>query len=412
MADLLSLLCVAATEDEPNTDSEDAQLKKRRKNSPYQPQFYMPTALLPIHHQTLLQSTPYLQKNSSYSPAGSRITSNQIQPCTSVSRSSSNSCPTDISTSHTEKSSASQYADEHMADISSCEGESNTFSLSTKKRRRVGKYQSRRAKPLTVDTLHQIFETLHIEKDPTNGTYRLSLPILKTSDCSSKYFAVTEWQCFRKRIMNHGFEIMDEQQAVWIRVRPNLKTPDGSLVFDHAELRSKYSTPCKIRDAKERGDIVEISSRESGEFAEGEFSDGSTEGSESPNTFNCSGKNSPEGSSAHSDISLSNEALMSSNCLSQLLSSDKSNPIEYSLESSLRACLNDAVKGLMLSGQYLVSTGSFDIQLTIRDSCCNINDMNQMISCRTVGRTPLQTRVSSMNEIESEFKSPSKSFVI
>lgn len=128
-----------------------------------------------------------------------------------------------------------------------------------KKRKRVTKHQSRRAKPLTVEILFQIFEKLNIAKDVHSGTYKLVLPTLKSADCSAMYFAVTEWQCFRKRIMNHGFEIVDEQQSAWIRVRANLATPDGmTLVFEDGELRRRYSTPCKIKSARERGEIIEL----------------------------------------------------------------------------------------------------------------------------------------------------------
>lgn len=134
-----------------------------------------------------------------------------------------------------------------------------------KKRKRVTKHQSRRAKPLTVDILWQIFEKLGIHKDPATGTYKLVLPNLKSADCSAMYFAVTEWQCFRKRIMNHGFEIIDEQPSLWIRVRPNLATPDGILVFEDAELRRRYGTPCKIKNARERNEIFELPAAETEE---------------------------------------------------------------------------------------------------------------------------------------------------
>jgi len=137
-------------------------------------------------------------------------------------------------------------------------GSAGNALLNSKKRKRVTKQSSRRAKPLTVEILYQIFEKLGIQKENVNGTYKLVLPTLKSAECSSVYFAVTEWQCFRKRIMNHGFEIVHEQQSSWIRVRPNLASPDGRLIFEDLELRRRYGTPCKIKNARERNEIFEL----------------------------------------------------------------------------------------------------------------------------------------------------------
>lgn len=151
------------------------------------------------------------------------------------------------------------FADESSPDEVSSEDDVLDASASNnKKRKRVTKHQSRRAKPLTVEILYRIFEKLNIAKDSVSGTYKLVLPALKSAECSAMYFAVTEWQCFRKRIMNHGFEIVDEQQSAWIRVRANLATPEGVLVFEDLELRSRFGTPCKIKSARERGEIVEL----------------------------------------------------------------------------------------------------------------------------------------------------------
>lgn len=149
-------------------------------------------------------------------------------------------------------------ADDLSRDDVSSDDEAHEASMNAKKRKRVTKHQSRRAKPLTVEILFQIFETLGIAKDEATGTYKLLLPTLKAADCSSKYFAVTEWQCFRKRIMNHGFEIVDEQQSAWIRVRPNLANADGVLLFEDGELRRRFGTPCKIKSARERGEVFEL----------------------------------------------------------------------------------------------------------------------------------------------------------
>lgn len=154
-----------------------------------------------------------------------------------------------------DSSSVTSLMDESSPDDVSSEDEAQeSMNSLTKKRKRVTKHQSRRAKPLTVEILYQIFETLGICKE-SNGTYKLMLPTLKSAEISSKYFAVTEWQCFRKRIMNHGFEIVEEQQSSWISVRSNLSTPDGTLLFEDAELRRRYGTPCKIKSARERGEI-------------------------------------------------------------------------------------------------------------------------------------------------------------
>lgn len=151
------------------------------------------------------------------------------------------------------------FADESSPDeVSSEDDVLDSSASNNKKRKRVTKHQSRRAKPLTVEILYHIFEKLNIAKDPISGTYKLVLPTLKSAECSAMYFAVTEWQCFRKRIMNHGFEIVDEQQSAWIRVRANLATPEGVLVFEDVELRRRYGTPCKIKSARERGEIVEL----------------------------------------------------------------------------------------------------------------------------------------------------------
>lgn len=151
------------------------------------------------------------------------------------------------------------FADESSPDeVSSEDDVLDSSASNNKKRKRVTKHQSRRAKPLTVEILYHIFEKLNIAKDSVSGTYKLVLPTLKSAECSAMYFAVTEWQCFRKRIMNHGFEIVDEQQSAWIRVRANLATPEGVLVFEDVELRRRFGTPCKIKSARERGEIVEL----------------------------------------------------------------------------------------------------------------------------------------------------------
>jgi hypothetical protein len=150
---------------------------------------------------------------------------------------------------------------------SSSDASSLSHLLNSKKRKRVTKQSSRRAKPLTVEILFQIFEKLNIQKELINGTYKLVLPTLKSAECSSIYFAVTEWQCFRKRIMNHGFEIVDEQQSSWIRVRPNLASPDGRLIFEDLELRRRYGTPCKIKNARERSEVFELPPLDQSEIA-------------------------------------------------------------------------------------------------------------------------------------------------
>lgn len=106
--------------------------------------------------------------------------------------------------------------------------------------------------------MYQIIDSLKICKDPIHGSYKLSLHTLKNSDCSRDYFSVTEWQCFRKRIVNHGFQIINESQPNWIIVRPNLKTRDGLVVFENENLRNTYSTPSKIKIAKDHGELIEI----------------------------------------------------------------------------------------------------------------------------------------------------------
>jgi hypothetical protein len=197
--------------------------------------------------------------------------------------------------------------DESSPDDASSEDEGQESQINLKKRKRVTKHQSRRAKPLTVEILFQIFETLSIYKDTSSGTYKLMLPLLKSAECSSKYFAVTEWQCFRKRIMNHGFEIVDEQQAVWIRVRPNLATAEGILVFEDAELRKRFGTPCKIKNARERGEIFELPASEVP--LEYDFTSDSDEHSQAGSSMSSdatvSAPGSPHGSSSNDGSSTS-----------------------------------------------------------------------------------------------------------
>lgn len=117
----------------------------------------------------------------------------------------------------------------------------------------------KRAKPLNLEILHQIFCSLGIRKDE-DGNYLLEFEDLKENEVSAKYFSATEWQCFRKRIMNHGFEIVDEHQLSWIKARPSIQSSDGRIVFDFSDLRSKYSTPCKIKIARSKGELKYINS--------------------------------------------------------------------------------------------------------------------------------------------------------
>lgn len=131
-------------------------------------------------------------------------------------------------------------------------------SVSSKRRgKSASRRKAKRAKPLSLEILHQIFNSLNCTKD-CDGNYLIRFTDLKQNDISAKYFAVTEWQCFRKRIMNHGFDIIDEQQSSWIKARPNIQALDGRVLFHHHDLRTKYPTPCKIRQAREKGDLKDI----------------------------------------------------------------------------------------------------------------------------------------------------------
>lgn len=131
-------------------------------------------------------------------------------------------------------------------------------SASSKKRGKgSSRRKTKRAKPLNLDILHQIFSALNCTKD-SDGNYLIRFADLKQNEISAKFFSVTEWQCFRKRIMNHGFDIVDEQQSSWIKARPSIQSPDGRVVFDYPDLRSKYSTPCKIKVARERGELKDV----------------------------------------------------------------------------------------------------------------------------------------------------------
>jgi len=312
--------------------------------------------------------------------------------------------------------------DESSPDDASSEDETQDPQMNLKKRKRVTKHQSRRAKPLTVEILHQIFETLNIFKDPVNGTYKLILPMLKSAECSSKYFAVTEWQCFRKRIMNHGFEIVDEQQSSWIRVRPNLATAEGLLVFEDAELRRRFSTPCKIKSARERGEIFELPASDPEEFEN--MSDYEEHSASASETTSLAVPTSPNSSSSSSQMSLSamssptalpplsasigvlptssgTSAFASALVSARELSSRSTLPVlpafaalraeleqdhqetsrssvdltpepqsEVQLEGALRSCmpLSLVVRELLSSGHFSHSNGQFDIQVTMRQS--------------------------------------------
>lgn len=122
----------------------------------------------------------------------------------------------------------------------------------------IKKHKSKRAKPLNLEILYQIFCSLDINKDE-DGNYLIEFEDLKENEVSAKYFSATEWQCFRKRIMNHGFDIVDEHQLLWIKARPSIQSADGRIVFDFYDLRTKYSTPCKIKIARDKGELKYIS---------------------------------------------------------------------------------------------------------------------------------------------------------
>ena len=260
MTDLLSLLCEAAGGID--DDLEDPRQAKKRKT----------TALPSVSPLSSLFSASNPSSNDSFQRV--RSPSMNLYSSTPFSRSPLQQSLLSLvedreasngphsPTGSVDSSSVTSAMDESSPDDASSEDEGQESQINLKKRKRVTKHQSRRAKPLTVEILAQIFETLAIFKDSATGTYKLMLPLLKSAECSSKYFAVTEWQCFRKRIMNHGFEIVDEQQAVWIRVRPNLATAEGVLVFEDAELRKRFGTPCKIKNARERGEIFELPASE------------------------------------------------------------------------------------------------------------------------------------------------------
>lgn len=361
MTDLLSLLCVAATHE--GTEMDDPRVSKRKKLSNMFPggdtflSPFAPSGSLMVDSSPKNRSSVhslYSSTSSSRSPLGSASNSPIDE------RESGSFTPT----GSIDTSSVTSGLDE--ADETESEDETNDPSIHTKKRKRTTKHQSRRAKPLTVDTLYHIFETLGVFKE-AGGTYKLALPALKSAECSAKYFAVTEWQCFRKRIMNHGFEIVDEQQALWVRIRPNLQTLDGLLVFDHAELRIKYSTPCKIKSARERGELLELPGREHEEF------DNPTNNHHNhilPNEMNVE----------ENKVDVSGEKRESSAEFSP-------DTPEFVLESSFKNCLPQLIRELCANGKSSFFSPGFEVQLSIKPAVC---------------RTTVQPRVFSLNAVKTE----------
>lgn len=115
----------------------------------------------------------------------------------------------------------------------------------------------KRAKSLTLDILHQLFYELQICRT-VEGSYKVSFQLLKEHPESIKYFATTDWPCFRKRIINHGFHIIEEQTHAWLVVQPCMyHTKDDRLVFDNPDLREAFGTPHRLRRAKDKGLLYE-----------------------------------------------------------------------------------------------------------------------------------------------------------